>query len=411
MTHPLPEKASLIERLKQGGFNVPDFLYVPAEDFRAERFDELARFLEKHHESFKVIARSAHPAEAKFKGGTFDSLPTYADVAGIIYARKRMIKLAQTSRRLSILRQQKFNRAPQIDLDEMGVIVMPFIEGNSVMAKFIGNHWEFGYCRDRACRVQSEPYITNTPHDRQLVQASKDIQNHLGFRCEIEYIIGTDGQVWVVQAKDISHIEILEQRESERSILLDGIRRIRIRRSYRERPIFVIDMEDFYMRLIDRCEDLLHGWGDEAVSIDDILHIVQQFEADMENFALMHQRFAVLGICLKAPEQLYQIASHYLDETPELQKPLSRALHDNLYVVDYFISEADTIVARDRVLVNLGSHDAYGIDTVRMPVWSVFWNEARQEEVVKQIRKIGFKTGDTIGIDIDADCQPTLIRL
>jgi hypothetical protein len=259
--------------------------------------------------------------------------------------------------------------------------------------------------------VQSEPYITLTPHDRQLVQVSKDIQAYLGFRCEIEYIIGTDGQVWVVQAKNISHVEILEQRETERSIRLDGLRRIRIRRSYRERPIFVIDMEEFYMRLIDRCEDLLHGWGEKAVAIDDILELVRHHEQDMEDFALMHQRFAVLGICLKAPEQLYQIASHYLDETPELQKPLSRALHDNLYVIDYFLSEADTIVARDRVLVNLGSHDAYGIDTVRVPVWSVYWKDARQEEVVKEIRRIGFKTGDTIGIDVNPDCKPTLIRL
>jgi hypothetical protein len=68
-------------------------------------------------------------------------------------------------------------------------------------------------------------------------------------------------------------------------------------------------------------------------------------------------------------------------------------------------------VARDRVLVNLGSHDAYGIDTVRVPAWSVYWMDARQEDVVKQIRRIGFKTGDTIGIDVDADCKPTLIRL
>jgi hypothetical protein len=322
-----------------------------------------------------------------------------------------MIKSAKTAHRLSILRQQKFNHAPQIDLDAMGVIVMPYIEGTSVMAKTIGNHWEFGYCRDRKRRVQSDPYVTNTPHDRKLVQTSKDIQKYLGFRCEIEYVVGSDGQLWVVQAKDISHIETLEQQETERSIQLDGIRRIRIRRSYRERPIFVMDMEEFYMRLIDRCEDLLHGWGEREVGIDEILGIVQQYEQDLENFALMHQRFAVLGICLKAPEQLYQIASHYLDETPELQKPLSRALHENLYVVDYFISEADTVVARDRVLVSLGSHDAYGIDTVRVPVWSVYWNDARQDEVVKQIRKISFKTGDTIGIDIDADCKPTLIRL
>jgi hypothetical protein len=31
----------------------------------------------------------------------------------------------------------------------MGIIVMPFISGTSVMAKMLGNHWEFGYCRDK----------------------------------------------------------------------------------------------------------------------------------------------------------------------------------------------------------------------------------------------------------------------
>ena len=111
----LPEKARLLAQIRKGGFDVPDFIFVPADDFANQNFNELEVFLENHRESFKVIARSAHPQEEFFKGGTFDSLETYADLAGIQYARKRMIAFAQTSKKLAIQRQQKFNNAPEID--------------------------------------------------------------------------------------------------------------------------------------------------------------------------------------------------------------------------------------------------------------------------------------------------------
>ncbi len=92
---------------------------------------------------------------------------------------------------------------------------MPFIDGTSVMAKMIGDHWEFGYSRDKIHKVQSEPYITQAPHDAALLDLSKGIQKFLGFRCEIEYIIAENGEIYVVQAKDISEIEILEEKKSE----------------------------------------------------------------------------------------------------------------------------------------------------------------------------------------------------
>lgn len=120
----MPEKARLLQKLKAAHFNVPDFMYVSASDFREERFSPLQAFLENHRESFKVIARSAHPQEELFTGGTFDSLETYADLAGIKYAGDRIIELARTRSRLSIKRQQRFTKAPEIDLNEMGVIVM-----------------------------------------------------------------------------------------------------------------------------------------------------------------------------------------------------------------------------------------------------------------------------------------------
>ncbi|MBU0969149.1 MAG: hypothetical protein KKC20_00815 [Proteobacteria bacterium] len=404
----IPEKARLLEKLRKSGFRVPDFIYVPAEKFETKEFKALGLFLDNHRGSYKVIARSAHPLESKYKGGTFDSLETYADIGGIQYARNRMITIAQTSKQLSIRRQQMFNHAPAIDVKGLGVIVMPFVNGSSVMAKMIGNDWEFGYCRDRTHKVQSEPYITKVPHDRRLVQLSKDIQKALGFRCEIEYIIATDGEIHVVQAKDISDIETLENKESEQFIKLDGIRRIRKRRNYRERPVYVMDNKSFYIHIISQCEDLVNGAKEPDIAT--VISSIAEYEKELESFALRHQRFAVLGFAIQEPTELYQIASHYLDEMPELQKALSKALHNNLYKIDIFLAEADTLIAKHKFRINLCSHDAYGIDSVRNPLWSAYWNVERHDEVVRDFKRLGFKTGDTIGIDIDAEGRPLVYR-
>ena len=102
----LPEKVRLLEKLKKGQFHVPDFIYVPATDFQKENFGALEDFLGRHRESFKVIARSAHLKEEFFKSGTLDSIETYADLAGIRFARNRIIHLAETAKRLAIIRQQ-----------------------------------------------------------------------------------------------------------------------------------------------------------------------------------------------------------------------------------------------------------------------------------------------------------------
>jgi hypothetical protein len=407
----IPEKARLLEKLKTGPFNVPDFIYVPPEDFEKEQFTALKGFLEKHRESFKVIARSAHPAEEFYKGGTFTSLETYADTGGIVFARKKMIRALGSTCRLSILRQQRFSDSPDVVPGQMGVIVMPFIEGTSVMAKKIRGHWEFGFCRNRAGRVQNEPYITSTPHNRHLIEISAKIQKILGFRCEIEYIISNDNQIFVVQAKDISGIELLEEKETERAVKLDGIRRVRVQRSYRERPIYMLDMQDVYMQIIGCCEEMVLGVDSSSREICDILQTIQSFERELVEFALKHQRFGVIGICMKPPEFLYQVANHYLDDMPELQQQLSGVLHQNLYATDSFLAEADTLITKDRVHLSLCGHDAYGIDTVRNPVWSVYWHNERDKEVVDTFKTLGFKTGDTVCIDIEADDKPLVYRL
>ena len=411
MTEFLPEKAQLLDRLRECGFTVPDYIYVPAEDFERSRLENLEAFLKRHRENYKVIARSAHPQEAFYKAGTFDSLETYADVEGIVFARKRMIRYAQTTKRLSILRQQFFEGAPSIDYERMGVIVMPFIQGSSVMAKKLWDHWEFGYCRDRGHKVHSDPFITTIPHDRKLLEISQEIQTCLGFPCEIEFIIGEDNRIFVVQAKNISNVEILEVKEDKRSVHMDGIRRIRKRRNYRERQLYVLDTHAFYMKVINHCEALVLDCPEPPANIDPLMEAIQAYERSMEHFAMSNRRFAILALSINPSSDIYQIANHYLDDTPDLQQQLTKALYNHQYFQDAFIAEADTLISGDAFHINLCGHDAYGIDTVRNPIWSVFWTAANHDRILKSIQRIGFKTGDVVGIDIGVNDKPTLHRL
>lgn len=407
----LPEKAALLLRLKHEGFNVPEFIYVPPEAFQNSDFGPLEAFFAQHQQHYKVIARSAHPLENRFKGGTFDSLDTYADVLGITYARSKIIKAARTSKALSIKRQQRFLKAPALDLEQMGIIVMPFVEGSNVMAKMILDEWEFGYCRNRNARIQSDPYITKTPHDRQLMTLSRQIQSFLNFPCEIEYIISETGEIFVVQAKDISNIEVLEQKQGIISIRLAGVKRIRKRRIYRERTIYVMDTRQLYMDIIAKCEEIVLEDLPPEKGLEQAIDIIHAFQNEIETFAMTHQRFAILGMSIKEPRELYQIANHYLDDFPDLQKKLAQELNSNLYQIDFFLFEADTLIAKDRLRVNLGSHDAYGIDTVRNPMWNVFWHADRHEAVTREFAHLGFSTGDTVGIFINKDEIPTVYRL
>ena len=98
----------------------------------------------------------------------------------------------------------------------------------------------------------------------------------------------------------------------------------------------------------------------------------------------------------------------------EISDVVSAGEKDDLLRIDFidiFLSEADTLIAKDKFRLSLCSHDAYGIDTVRNPLWTVYWQVDRHEDVVSEFRRIGFKTGDTVGIDISPAGKPTVIRL
>lgn len=61
--------------------------------------------------------------------------------------------------------------------------------------------------------------------------------------------------------------------------------------------------------------------------------------------------------------------------------------------------------------LNLRSQDAYGIDTVRYPLWNVYWYAERHEQIAEKFKRLGFKTEDTIGIDTDPEDKPIVYRL
>ena len=407
----IPEKPRLLGILKDAGFDVPDFLFMSGEDFDKGNFNKLKDFLDHSCSSFKVIVRSAHPLEDRFKGGTFDSLETNCDVNGILYARNRITKLARHAKRLNILRQQRFHGAPQIDIDQMGIVVMQYIEGLQVMAKKLGDQWEFGISGYAKEGGQVESYITRRPPDERLIELSETIQSQLGFRCEIEYILDHDGLIHVVQARDISLIDLLEQNRFEQTLRLDGIRRLRKRSNYRERVIYAMDNPSIYERIMAMSSELLKEQERVEEKFGEILKVIEEYEQELEQFSLKYQHYAVLGLKIRIPDELFHKVSHCLDELPEYQAWLTQVLLENQYQIDYFLSEADTILAKDRLRLNLCTHAAYGVDSVRNPLWFIHWTPEHHDAVVNQFRKLGFKTEDMIGIEISPEERPIVYRL
>jgi hypothetical protein len=172
-----------------------------------------------------------------------------------------------------------------------------------------------------------------------------------------------------------------------------------------------MDTNALYLNIIATCENIVFDNKPPDKVVEEVLEIMKSFQVELETFALRNERFAILGLSISKSEELYQIANHYLDDMPELQKKIAYELNQNLYHIDFFLSEADTLIAKDRFRINLCSHDAYGIDTVRYPMWNVFWHAEKHDFFTEEFKRLGFSTGDTIGIRINQDDIPTIYRL
>ena len=117
----IPEKARLLDRLKQGKFNVPDFIFVPADDFKNGTFDALNAFLEDYHDSFKVIARSGHPLVVLIGGTTGTGKSTIA---------------TEVAHRLSIVRTQSSDMLREVMRMMIPKRLLPVLHTSSFNAGF-----------------------------------------------------------------------------------------------------------------------------------------------------------------------------------------------------------------------------------------------------------------------------------
>jgi hypothetical protein len=172
-----------------------------------------------------------------------------------------------------------------------------------------------------------------------------------------------------------------------------------------------MDIRGLFLRVIDACEDYLAAARrGEADGPGQVLDVIDRHEKEMETFALTHRRFAVLGWAFHLPE-LFQVTDHLLSEMPEARVAVADALRRSQYSMEYFLAEADTLIAPDRIRFNLCTHNAYGISTVCHPLWTVFWEANGDRSVHDSIRGLGLKTGDPVGIRIDSEGFPTLYRL
>ncbi|MGD9018171.1 MAG: hypothetical protein PVH30_12345, partial [Desulfobacterales bacterium] len=90
--HNRPDKVAFLEKLQSGGFNIPDFIYLSSEALENDCQKAITAFLGSINGAVCVIVRSAHPLEAHFKGGTFDSFESTADLDGIRLAFRKIVR-------------------------------------------------------------------------------------------------------------------------------------------------------------------------------------------------------------------------------------------------------------------------------------------------------------------------------
>ncbi len=417
LMHHRPDKVAFLEKLQSGGFNIPDFIYLSSEELNNNCQTAINAFLKANSGAACVIVRSAHPLEARYKGGTFDSFESTADFDGIRFAFRKIVRSCRTSKRLAICRQQAFEGAPPLNPDDMGILIMPYIDGRSVMAKTVEGKWEFGYARQSDNLIFRDPYLTSTPHDNQLYELSERIRSFLGFRCELEYILSGDGQLFIVQARDISGAPASEEapvspagRRGRGHVRFDGVHRVRGLCNHRIRPVFVMNNREFSLEIMDACcSDRCSGDNRDDGMVQQILDIIDDFDQRLDRFALSHPRYAVLGTDIHLLD-LFHFTHHFFEKVPHARQQIDGALRKTQYAIESFLAEADTLIAKRKTRFNLCTHNAYGISSVRNPLWTVFWDEDRSESILNDLGALGIQTGEIIEIEINAPGIPVLYR-
>ena len=92
----------------------------------------------------------------------------------------------------------------------------------------------------------------------------------------------------MVQARDISLIDLLEQNRFEQTLRLDGIRRLRKRSNYRERVIYAMDNPSIYERIMVMSSELLKDQERVEEKFGEILKVIEEYEQELEQFSLKY---------------------------------------------------------------------------------------------------------------------------
>ena len=108
----------------------------------------------------------------------------------------------------------------------------------------------------------------------------------------------------MVQACDISLIDLLEQNRFEQTLRLDGIRRFRKWSNYRERMIYAMDNPSIYERIMAMSSELLNEQERVEEKFGEILKVIEEYEQELEQFSLKYQHYAVLGLKIRIPDEL-----------------------------------------------------------------------------------------------------------
>ncbi len=407
-----PDKVEMLQNLQAAGFDVPGFVYLPAERLARGDTDALAGFLQGRPQTARLLVRSAHPEEAAFKGGTFDSFLATPDLDGVRLAWRRMVRSCRTAKRLSIRRQQVFWGAPSIDPEEMGALVMPFIEGPCIMAKALNGRWEFGVSPQEGA---GEPYLTTTAADEDLLAQCRSVRDSLGVSCEIEWVRSAkDGRLYLVQARDISRLPTAPPVEegplpcsARDGLVMDGLRRVRDDGRRRQRPVFVMDSRELLSALDAAFRDPAESGDRGAGATDAALSAIHSFEGAMERFALSHERYAVLAVAVHLPD-LYGFPERLPAAGPGCRKALGKALRGCQYAIERFLAEADTLVAQEGTSFHPCTHAVFGISSVSHPLWSVSWKADRRGDILDALHRLGVRTGRRIEIALNSSGLPEL---
>jgi hypothetical protein len=428
----MSEKAGLLQKLSQDrafldnlrkyNAEIPPFLLFTRSDFEGSNFGELERFL-RLIESDKIIVRSAHPLEERFKGGTFSSYTNQEktkqwqnerwlpkNVHTVLSLRDKIIHDARYAKSLSIRRQQKFDGAPIINPDDIGAMVMPFCSGCRVMVKQLDGEWEYGYDGIIISKVNYRS-LSSVDFHGHLKDISELIQDKIGLPLEIEYVWDQKHKiVYVVQLRGISRFKSEHSSigpiVADTSNICSDISICRARRNdefVRTRPFYVIDEEkEFWTD--ERLQATLampsfsiNFEGFYKTAIDGLLERKERFE----KFALEHRNF---GIYLKNSSFTHQFLICSQDHERKLPAELSigdiggDSLNYCGMLYYPFFLEADTVITPSCSSITKHAHDAFGINNINNPFWLIMlYSDGYKyaEDVLKDI-----KTGTRVKIQI-----------